>query len=142
MAFIREKNREIVFQALFAQNFYLSEKNDLVQFFMPIIKTTKKNVNTLFEAVDNILLKLNEIDEIIKNISKEYNFNRISKVELNIIRLCIYEIKYDENIPAKVAIAEAIRLCKKFSSKESSNFVNAIVDEFYKNYEHTKKSIP
>jgi N utilization substance protein B len=122
-----------------AYDFYLSEKKDIVKLLMHTIKTTKKNVSLLLDLVDKILLKLDEIDEIIKNISKEYNFNRISKVELTIIRLCIYEIKYDENVPAKVSSAESIRLCKKFSSKESSNFVNAIVDEFYKKHEHTNK---
>ncbi|NGX56081.1 MAG: hypothetical protein K1060chlam5_00316 [Candidatus Anoxychlamydiales bacterium] len=141
MAFAKQKNREVIFQTLYALDYSVSDKTDLIKLLMELIKTTKKNIKSLFELVEDIRSKQDEIDEIIKNISKSYNFNRISKVELNIIRQCIYEIKYIKDLPAKVSIAEAIRLCKKFSTKEGANFVNAIVDGFYQSYEHTKQHI-
>ena len=69
-------------------------------------------------------------EEILKNIEQnlkvEWKLNRISKMDLSILKLAIYEIKYKE-IPYKVAINEAVELAKKYGEDKSKNFVNGIL---------------
>jgi len=130
----RKKFREIVFLLLFSEDFFSIEGEEYFSFFMENMKVTKKNVKDAYFYILKILSKKKEIDALIKKTSKSYSFNRISKVELNILRLGIYEMIFDENIPNKVAISESIRLSRKFSSKDSAKFVNAIIDNIYKSY--------
>ncbi len=79
----------------------------------------------------NILLKLEEIDALITRFSLSYQFDRIARVEKNVLRLGVYELCFSESMPPKVAIAEAIRLTRKFSTAESSSFVNAVLDAVF-----------
>ena len=77
---------------------------------------------------DFIKQHINEdVDEIISNSSKGWKINRLSKVDLNILRLAIYEIKYNESIPVNVSINEAINLAKKYSSDEAPAFINGVL---------------
>ena len=74
-------------------------------------------------------------EEILKNIEQnlkvEWKLNRISKMDLSILKLAIYEIKYKE-IPYKVAINEAVELAKKYGEDKSKNFVNGILASIVK----------
>jgi len=83
--------------------------------------------------VEQILLKLPELDKHIKEACSNYDLERIQSVEVNVLRLSLYEILYEKDVPEKVAIAEGIRLAKKFSVKDAIPFVNAILDQVYKN---------
>ncbi|NGX28447.1 MAG: hypothetical protein K940chlam1_00626 [Candidatus Anoxychlamydiales bacterium] len=139
MTIPRQKLREIILQLLFSNIFIESESDVLVPFMMRQIKTTKKNILIALVNVKNIQDKIDILDEDIKITSTSYDINRISKVELSILRLALYEMRFDKNIPYKVAITEAIRLTKKFAGKQSVSFVNAILDSIYHKYEDTKK---
>jgi N utilization substance protein B len=132
MAIPKKKFRELVFQLLYSQNFLSIETDDYSDFMMKIIKTTKSNVKKAYSYTLKVLEKLGEIDEKIERASSEYRLERILKVELNILRLGVFEIFFDSEIPGKVAISEAVRLCRKFGSRESAKFVNAILDNLYK----------
>ena len=132
MALPAQKFREIVIQLLYSQEFAQIDPVESIPFMMNELKVTKKSMIEVHERIDRIVEKLEEIDAKIKITSTEYSFDRISKVELTILRLGVYELFFDTTIPDKVAIAEAIRLCRKFGSPESANFVNAILDTIYK----------
>lgn len=127
-----EKFREMVFQMLYCNDFSLSEEADMVDLLMNELKITKKSAREAHQKMQAIWLKLDEIDAMIRPASTEYQFERISRVEKNILRLGIYEMCYEKSIPEKVAITEAIRLCRKFGTPESAQFVNAILDSVYK----------
>ena len=58
--------------------------------------------------------------------------SRMNKVDLAILRLAVYEIKWDDDVPVKVAINEAVELSKKFGGDESSSFVNGILGKIAK----------
>ena len=81
----------------------------------------------LKERVDKILGKLSTIDEELEKVTKGWKLNRIGKVELTILRLACYEIKYDREVPTAVAINEAVELAKKYGGEESASFVNGIL---------------
>ena len=81
----------------------------------------------LKERVDKILGMLSTIDEELEKVTKGWKLNRIGKVELTILRLACYEIKYDREVPTAVAINEAVELSKKYGGEESASFVNGIL---------------
>ena len=83
------------------------------------------------EYIKDVILGINEhIDEIKnlieKNLKADWKIDRISKVDLSLLKLAIYEIKYKE-IPYKVAINECLELAKKYGEESSKNFVNGIL---------------
>lgn len=132
MSLPRRKFREILFQLLYSHHFSKIDGEEYVHTMMDLCKTTKKNVKEAQNKVLQIDQQMQEIDSFIKNEAKDYRIERISKVELNVLRLGLYELMFDPTLPQKVVIAEAIRLCRKFSSRESAKFVNAILDGYTK----------
>lgn len=127
-----QKFREAVFQILYSHDFDAGEEAEMVPFMMQELKTTRRAMVDAHVRMNRVLAKLPEIDVLITAGSTEYTFERISRVERTILRLGLFEMMFDESIPPKVAIAEAIRLCRKFGTPESSQFVNAILDGVYK----------
>lgn len=129
-----QKFREIVFQLLYSQDFAESDKEETAHMIMGELKVTRK---ALAEAQERVCLMESffpAIDEKISLASTSYSFDRISRVEKVILRLGLFEILHDPAIPSPVAIAEAIRLARKFGTPESAHFVNAILDKVYKTY--------
>jgi N utilization substance protein B len=133
MALPPQKFREIVVQLLYSQEFATLEPQEIVPFIMHELKVTRRSVAAAYEKVLEILGRIGEIDEAIRVSSTAYSFERISRVEKTILRLGVFELLFDPALPPKVAIAEAIRLCRKFGTPESSEFVNAIMDDVYQN---------
>ena len=84
------------------------------------------------DAVLGIDENKEEIEELIKkNLKSDWKIERISKVDLAILKLAIYEIKYKE-LPYKVAINEAVELAKKYGEDTSKNFINGILASIVK----------
>lgn len=81
--------------------------------------------------IKNVVLGINEneekvLEDIEKNLKEDWKLNRISKMDLSILKLAIYEIKFSD-VPYKVAINEAVELAKKYGEDKSKNFVNGIL---------------
>ncbi len=128
----QQKFRELVFQLLYSKEMGKSEDEDMLPLLMKQLSVTRKIVRLAQERVHAIRSKLPDIDLLIGKTSLSYDFERIQSVEKNILRLGLFEILYDPAIPPKVAITEALRLAKKFSSPASAAFINAILDVAYK----------
>ena len=138
-----QKFREIVFQILYSQGFSTSDAEETILMLMKELKVTRRSVSQAQEKAKQIQAKMEEIDPKIQGASKEYSFDRISRVEKTVLRLGLYEMLYDSLIPPKVAIAEAIRLTRKFGTPESAHFVNAILDKIYQHgLTETEKTPP
>lgn len=131
MTLSQQKYREIVFQLLYSQDMGHPDEPDMVNLIMAELAISKKNVRLALDKVRQILQHLPEIDPLIASVSKSYEFERIQRVTKNILRLGVYELFFDDGIPPKVAIAEAIRLSRKFNTPESASFVNALLDHLY-----------
>ena len=71
--------------------------------------------------------KLPEIDAMLEKVSRGWKLSRMGKVELTILRLAVYEMRFDEDIPEKVAINEAVELSKKFGGDDSPAFINGVL---------------
>lgn len=132
MAVPQQKFRELVFQLLYSYDMGRANEIDMIELMMAELAVTKKTVRTAQESVQAILSKQPEIDALIAKTSTSYAFERIQSVERNILRLGAFEVLFDQSVPPKVAIAEAMRLSRKFGTLESASFVNAILDSIYK----------
>lgn len=81
----------------------------------------------LRQKINAILEVVSELDEKINSVALGWKTGRMGTVELTILRLALYEILYDESIPDKVAVNEAVELSKRFGGKDASAFVNGIL---------------
>ena len=131
MALSQQKFREIVFQLLYSQDLAHPDDTLMIELMMAELAISKRSVRLAQERVQQILEHLPEIDALIASISTSYDFARIQVVTRNILRLAVFELLFDPQIPPKVAIAEAIRLSRKFNTPESASFVNALLDNLY-----------
>lgn len=127
-----QKFREVVFQMLYSQDIGKASDEHMLELLSNELAVSKKCVREALDRVKQIQQHLPEIDSLITKTSHSYEFERIQSVERNILRLATYEMLFDKQIPYKVAVAEALRLARKFSTKESASFVNAILDAIYK----------
>ena len=84
----------------------------------------------LKNRVQTVMLRIPELDEKINGVAEGWKTKRMGKVELTILRLALYELKDDGEIPEKVAINEAVELAKKFGGSEAPSFINGILAKF------------
>ncbi len=127
MALPKQKFRELIVQLLYSEEFSQGDEKSLVEFAMEQLKTTKRNAKEAFAYVQAICKQRDFLDEKIKKLSVAYEFERISPVELNILRLAVFELCIEEKTPQRVIVAESIRLCRKFGTPESARFINALL---------------
>ena len=142
----RRQLREYTFKLLFHANFYDKEElneqadNYLEECMYPeegqllLIEKEKEQLEKRFSM---IVEKLPEIDEEITQAAEGWKLSRMNKVDLSIIRLAAYELIFDEYVPGKVAINEAVELAKNFGGDTSGSFVNGILGKIAKD-EDTK----
>ena len=86
-----------------------------------------------------VLEKTEEIDELINANAKGWKTTRMNKVDLSILRLAVYEMKWDDEVPVGVAINEAVELAKMFSSDEAPSFINGVLGKIARSLEETKE---
>ncbi len=96
--------------------------------------TTKKEENAEYIRIksEDILTKIEAIDGIIEAVSEGWSISRIGKPELAILRLAIYEINYDDEIPDSVAINEAVELSKIYCPDNAKSFINGVLAKVVK----------
>ena len=130
----RRELREQIFKLLFRIEFNSKEEMpEQTRFFFEEEEENQANVSDtayITEKLNKILDKLSEIDRILNEKVQGWNTDRMGKVDLTILRLAVYEILYDEEIPTGVAINEAVELAKKFGQDSSSSFVNGVLAKF------------
>lgn len=125
----RRESREHLFCLLFQRDFhpvdeYMSQCNI---YFEENNITKEKDIKYLTDKILGLLTHLNEIDTWIEGFSKGWKLDRIGKAELSLLRIAIYEAKYDDDIPIGVAINEAIELSKKYGEDHAPTFINGIL---------------
>lgn len=127
----RREIREHLFRMLFRKDFHdeveLNEQIDLYFESLEEPEPKQKDLEYLKERFNKIVEKIAEIDAILEASSSGWKLNRLGKVDLTIMRLAIYEIKFDDDIPTKVAINEAVEIAKIFGGDSSSSFVNGVL---------------
>jgi transcription antitermination protein NusB len=125
----RREIREHLFLMLFRKDFHeTDELKEQIEYYYESIEAAKEEeIIYLNQKFDKMIHKLEDIDKIIEAASTGWRVNRMGKVDITIIRLATYEIKYDDDIPTGVAINEAVELAKKFGEDNSSSFINGVL---------------
>jgi N utilization substance protein B len=129
----RRELREQIFKLLFRIEFNSDEemKAQCELFFdSPDEVFSPEDEKYIKDKYDQIYSRINDIDRLINEKAKGWDSDRMGKVELTIIRLGVYEIMYDDDVPESVAINEAVELAKKFGQDKSHGFVNAVLAKF------------
>lgn len=99
-----------------------------------IYEQAPKDDNHIFikDLINGVIDNLKNIDEIIVKYASEWPIEQITNIDRNILRLGVYELKFNDNMPAKVAINEAIELAKTFGGEKSGKFVNGVLGSVFK----------
>lgn len=98
----------------------------------PLLPMSEPDYIYITDKVYDIINKLPEIDEILTDISEGWSIERMGKTEVSILRLAVYEIKHDDNIPESVAINEAVELSKIYCQDNARSFINGILAKVVK----------
>lgn len=129
----RRELREQIFKLLFRIEFNLREEmQEQVGLFFEEEENQADAADTAYisEKFQKICDKLEEIDVALNEKVEGWDTGRMGKVDLTVLRLAVYEILFDEEIPTGVAINEAVELAKKFGQDSSSSFVNGVLAKF------------
>lgn len=128
----RSKIRENVFKMLFRVEFHeteeLSEQLELLN--DELENPTDQEKAYIEKKCNDIIAHIKELDEMINEKSTGWKTSRMSKVDLAIIRVAVYEISFEDDIPFKVSINEAVELAKKYGTDDSASFVNGVLAKF------------
>lgn len=127
------KSREIAMKLLYQNTINKSNYEDLIEDFKENYADKdldNLNLSYIIRVLKGVEENKDLIDDEIKKHLKNWKMDRISKINISILRLAIYEIKFEETIPYKVSVNEAIEIAKKYSDDKSPAFINAVLDSF------------
>lgn len=128
----RRNLRIQIFKLLFRVEFNQPEEmpEQMTLFFdaeETIDEEAQAEIQAKYEAIE---VKIPELDRMLNEKATGWTTTRMGKVDLAILRLALYEILYDDKVPASVAINEAVEIAKKFGQDESPSFINGILAKF------------
>ena len=125
----RKQIREQIFKILFCIDFHNREEiEEQIQLSMEELGEEKeKDLNYIREKIHSIVEHIDEIDNLINENTEKWKTTRIAKAELTILRLAVYEMKCEDDIPVSVAINEAVELAKVYGADNGAGFVNGVL---------------
>ena len=138
----RSELRETVFRILFMRQFNTEEEmKEQAALYLDGLKEGREEVPyseyvtaedeaAVAEKLGGIMKYIPEIDTLLNQTSRGWKTSRMAKVDLSILRLAVYEMKYDDAVPTGVAINEAVELTRKYDEPETAKFVNGILGSF------------
>lgn len=131
----RRKSRIVAFQAIYSWDVSGEPVENLLEFSWVDGKDSVEEDALTFARliISGTIENITEIDGLIKNhLSKNWNFDRLNKVTLSILRISVYSLVYQKDIDSSIVIDEAIDLAKEFGPDDSFKFVNGMLDNISK----------
>src|SRR4030042_2256646 len=123
----RHKARTIVLQALYEIDGVARQPETVTTRLLAEAGLSEENSEFVRELVSGTVKNREEIDRNIHKYAPAWPVDQIAIIDRNILRLAIYEILFDNKVPVKVAVSEAVELAKTFGSDKSSKFVNGVL---------------
>ena len=128
----KRQARIITLQVIYAHELKGSDLDDTCAFMLDEGNPPMVNVIKYGKQLSNLIFQYAiEVDELIKNRSKNWDFDRITLIDKLILRMALVEMIHMDEIPPKVSIAEGVEIAKQFSTEDSSSFINGILDAVY-----------
>ena len=124
---LRDRSFKLLFRKEFNSPEDMPEQVRLFFFFSEYGTSQDEDSEFVRSRYDNIISRIEEIDSIIDDNSEGWKTDRMGKVELSLLRLAVYEMLFDDDIPTAVAMDEAVVLAKTYGQDNSGAFVNAIL---------------
>ncbi|KRL86834.1 transcription antitermination factor NusB [Lacticaseibacillus pantheris] len=125
----RHAIREAAFKTLFALELNPDANRDLT--YKAALPENEVAPEYLFDLVNGVLAKQDELDAAIKpELRSGWTMARLSKPDLVLLRLGLYEIKFEDDVPAKVAVNEVLELAKQYSDDSAVKFINGVLGNF------------
>lgn len=130
----RRQSRELALQALFQLEFLAGQDLKLALGYFRTIMDAEPAVWTYAgELLDGVQKNRTEIDKLIQEHTSHWKLDRLALVDLNILRLATYELKFSgEQVPPAAVINEAIEIAKKYGTTDSGKFVNGVLDQVHR----------
>lgn len=130
----RKNSREKAMELLFGMSISKETPDEVIEMFKENSEEDIKGIdfNYIKEVLEGVTTKTGEIDTIIEENLQNWKLDRVSKINICILRLAIYEMKFVEDVPAKVALNEALELTKRYSDEKSVSFINGVLDKVLK----------
>ena len=124
----RRKSRELALQALYQEE--LAGQANLLDFeeFCSHFQVSKKAIPYARQLLQGVHEKKETINQLISRFAENWRLERMSVIDRNILRLAVFELYYQEDVPTSVAINEAVEIAKRFSTDDSGPFINGILD--------------
>ena len=126
----RTSAREDAFKILFQQQFVKEDARQSISTYLENFggqETAPEDLDFIIDEVTGVLEHREALDELIEGALKGWSLYRLSKVDLSILRLSAYEIRYSTEIPYSVTINEAVNLAKKYSQEQAPSFINGVL---------------
>lgn len=126
----RAELREHIFRVIFGLEFNEeNEMNEQIELYFDQLEedAKEKDLSYIRTKVQKVAEKVEEIDTLINENTKGWKTTRMNKADLSILRLAVYEMKWDEEVPVGVAIDQAVELAKKYSSDDGPSFINGVL---------------
>lgn len=127
--FSRSQCREWALQFLYQAEFAGPHRPEALEQFWRHFQTEDAPPAYLLDLVEGVTSHLEELDVFIVRYSEHWRLERMTIVDRNLLRLAIYELLYQPQIPVKVVINEAVEMAKRYGSEASGGFVNGILDQ-------------
>jgi len=124
----RRKAREVALKVLYSLNFADIDVNEAMDLFWGNFAPPKQAKEFAAVLVEGTWSHRKEIDALIAGCSENWSLGRISKVDISVLRLAVFEFLYCRDIPVKVTLNEAIELAKMYGAENSGAFINGILD--------------
>jgi transcription antitermination protein NusB len=126
---MRRKGRELAVQALYQIELTGESSAAAVRLFFERADASVRAKEFAATLVDGVRAHQAQLDELITQASEHWRFERLSRVDLNVLRVAAYELSHTPKVPTSVAIDEAIEIARRFGTEESAEFVNGILDQ-------------
>lgn len=132
----RRQSRKSAMQLIYEMNMNGDYDKNRIEEFCKYQNINKNDIVFLKEIVLNFIEHIDDIVNIIENNTKQWNLDRINKLDLSILQVGVCEILYVESTPDSVAINEAVELAKEYSTEKSYSFINGILGSVLKRKEN------
>lgn len=124
----RKIARENTFKLIFEYTF--SKEKDMDLFEEYVAGLDADDVSYVKEVYEGVILHYDELVGLISSNIKNFEFDRLYKVDVALLLLAIYEIKFMQSIPFKVSVDEALNLAQKYSTEKSMKYINGVLTNF------------
>jgi N utilization substance protein B len=131
----RRKGRELALQALYQLEINGDVSERALGAFWESFESTVEGKELAVRLIHGVLDHKQEIDDLIKEACDNWRLERLSRVDVNVIRIAVYELTAPPILPVEIALNEAIEVARRFGTEESASFVNGVLDQIARRLE-------